>query len=295
MDWLIICENISHVPLFVESLEQYVQYCFVLCCVTLYCTVLYCTADGQEGEKFCLLSVAAVLQDVNVAADEVEEAEDDLAGSEEDFDDVDQAAADLGGGAAAAPSSASAAAAAGGGGGGTMGPAVQLLVSSCWTSVKEVSLLVATLARCLPLPSSKHTNTGQRQQQQLQPQGEPRGPPGRDSGGLSVAAAPSAPSGGCGAALAAVTAGSDILQVAQLTDMGDLLLSLLLSMKHNGAVEKSQAGFLGLAARLLQSSDPGLNGLPGRWLQRCLARVTEKGQCRDDIVRRSAGEARLAV
>eukprot|EP00775_Hariotina_reticulata_P011695 gene11694-11839_t len=71
--------------------------------------------------------------------------------------------------------------------------------------------------------------------------------------------------------------------------MGDLLLSLLLTMKHNGAVEKSQAGFLGLAARLLQSQDPGLNGLPSVWLQRCLARVDERGQCRDDIVRRSAG------
>jgi thyroid adenoma-associated protein len=41
--------------------------------------------------------------------------------------------------------------------------------------------------------------------------------------------------------------------------------------------------------RLLEESAPRLNQLPGEWLQLLLARLARPGQCRDDVVRRSAG------
>jgi hypothetical protein len=167
-------------------------------------------------------------QDVNIAANEVEEPDDDAA----DVEDEDAEAAVEG----AASSS-----------GGLSGPAVQLLISTCWTSWKEASLLIGTLARRLPLPTATSSSS--------------KGAAGR----------------------------CQLLTVAQLEQLGSLQLCQLLDMKHNGAVEKSQAGFIALAARLLESPEPSLNQLPRAWLERALGRVTAQGQSRDDITRRSAG------
>lgn len=151
------------------------------------------------------------------------------------------------------PAAAAAAAAAGGR---LSGPAVQLLISSCWTTWKETSLLIGTLAHRLPLPKSAAAGGG-------------------DTGGD--------------------TAGSNgkqqqVMECQQLEQLGSLQLSMLLSMKHNGAVEKGQAGFIALVERLLESPEPCLNQLPRVWLGRCLSRVLQPAQCRDDIVRRSAGQ-----
>lgn len=41
--------------------------------------------------------------------------------------------------------------------------------------------------------------------------------------------------------------------------------------------------------RVLKHADASLNTLPSQWLQQLLARVSEPGQSRDDIIRRSAG------
>jgi hypothetical protein len=189
-----------------------------------------------------------------LAADEVEE--DGDAGSDADLDDLDE----LHGEADTAGQEVHT------NGAVLSGPAIQLLITACWTSVKEVSLLIGTLARRLPLPGA---GLQQQQQQQL------------DASSDAAAAVNSSTS----------SSSSDMLQPQQLAQLGDLLLSLLLSMKHNGAVEKSQPGFLWLAEQLLQSPRGDLNSLPAGWLARCLARVTQPGQCRDDIVRRSAGES----
>jgi hypothetical protein len=187
---------------------------------------------------------------LNLAADEVEE--DGDAGIDADLDDLEELHCEADGAGQEVHTN----------GAVLSGPAIQLLITACWTSVKEVSLLIGTLARRLPLPgasSSNATTDGTQQQQQQQ-------------------------------AFAGSSSSSDMLQPQQLAQLGDLLLSLLLSMKHNGAVEKSQPGFLWLAEQLLQSPRGDLNSLPSDWLARCLARVQQLGQCRDDIVRRSAGE-----
>jgi hypothetical protein len=212
-------------------------------------------------------------QDVNVAANEVEEAEDDTF-SDTELDEpftaatasVAAAAATAAHGAGVGSSLAGAAAAAAAGG--LSGPAVQLLVSSCWTSWKEASLLIGTLAEMLPLPNS--TNAGGRTD--------------TTSGSSS-----SCKQNG----LQIQQQQQQLIECAELEQLGSLQLGMLLSMKHNGAVEKSQAGFITLLGRLLESPEGRLNQLPRAWLARCLDRVQEQGQCRDDIVRRSAGEYRM--
>jgi hypothetical protein len=66
----------------------------------------------------------------------------------------------------------------------------------------------------------------------------------------------------------------DILDVAQLQQVGGLLLQQLYRMKHNGAVEKTQIGLLTVCERLLRCSAPAINRLPGTWMQvRLLAAV----------------------
>jgi hypothetical protein len=191
---------------------------------------------------------------LNLAADEVEA--DGEAGSDADLDDLED---ELHCEPAAAGQEVHTSGAV------LSGPAIQLLITACWTSVKEVSLLIGTLARRLPLPGASSSSSAASDSTQEQQQ------PGSSS------------------------SSSDMLQPQQLAQLGDLLLSLLLSMKHNGAVEKSQPGLLWLSEQLLQSPRSDLNSLPAAWLARCLARVQQPGQCRDDIVRRSAGGTHFAT
>jgi hypothetical protein len=40
--------------------------------------------------------------------------------------------------------------------------------------------------------------------------------------------------------------------------MGEHFLQVLLAMKHNGAIDKTRAGFIALCDRLLRSQDPRL-------------------------------------
>jgi len=47
----------------------------------------------------------------------------------------------------------------------------------------------------------------------------------------------------------------EILDVGQLKMMGDHFLQVLLKMKHNGAIDKTRAGFTALCNRLLCSND----------------------------------------
>lgn len=60
----------------------------------------------------------------------------------------------------------------------------------------------------------------------------------------------------------------------------------MLAMKHNGTVEKAAIGMGMIASVLMHTASPALNALPVGWMDRCLGRVVEKGQCRDDVVRR---------
>ncbi|MEW5307274.1 MAG: hypothetical protein WDW36_009681 [Sanguina aurantia] len=115
---------------------------------------------------------------------------------------------------------------------------VQVVSSGCWTSMKEVGLMVGSLAQKLPMPGE-----GARQWANL----------------------------------------------CRLASLGGTLLSAMLAMKHNGTVEKAAIGMGMLASVLMHTASPALNALPGLWMDRCLARVVEAGQCRDDVTRRSSG------
>ena len=220
-----------------------------------------------------LTEVAAVAlpqleqQEMNVAAGEVGDDEgDDIADDVDGYDDDDNADDagddfnDEGGGQIIEDSGETgvpvAAVAAGLAGeqqqqqvAGELAPETQLLITASWTSLKEVCLLVGTLARCIALPGEQGGTQGgssvANQQQQQQ----------QDEGG-TAATDDSSSSTGCG-----------LLSVQHLQDMGELLLQLLLKIKHNGAVEKSQAGFIALCERLLQSPVQQLNQLPKTWLQ----------------------------
>jgi hypothetical protein len=227
------------------------------------------------------------LQDINVAANEVEEAEDE-GYSDTELDDAvpadsampaESAAAAV---AAAGAAESATAAAAEGVTARLSGPAVQLLISSCWTTWKEASLLIGALAGRLPLPKPTHTtNTNPSSSGTVGKQGA--GVPGTvpEQQDRTAAAA--------GGGTQQQQQQQQVIECEQLDQLGSLQLSMLLSMKHNGAVEKSQAGFITLVGRLLESPEPCLNLLPRVWLGRCLSRVQQPGQCRDDIVRRSAG------
>lgn len=47
-----------------------------------------------------------------------------------------------------------------------------------------------------------------------------------------------------------------LLDLKQLEKIGDHFLEVLLKMKHNGAIDKTRAGFSALCHRLLCSNDP---------------------------------------
>lgn len=79
----------------------------------------------------------------------------------------------------------------------------------------QVSLLLGTIIRKIPLPSSA----------------------------ASESADPSNASG-------------SVLDLKQLESMGNHFLEVLLKMKHNGAIDKTRAGFTALCNRLLCSDDP---------------------------------------
>lgn len=51
-------------------------------------------------------------------------------------------------------------------------------------------------------------------------------------------------------------ASGSVLDLEQLETIGNHFLEVLLKMKHNGAIDKTRAGFTALCNRLLCSNDP---------------------------------------
>lgn len=80
-----------------------------------------------------------------------------------------------------------------------------------------------------------------------------------------------------------------LLPTPTLEALGSMLLHALLEMKHTGAVDKCQAAFHAVCARLMHSPDPAAAALPLTWAHLVVDRLEAGGQCRDDIVRRSGG------
>ena len=80
-----------------------------------------------------------------------------------------------------------------------------------------------------------------------------------------------------------------LLEPTSLKACGEHLLHVLLSMKHNGAIEKTRVGLVCLGERLLQSSNPALSSLPATWLESLFKKLTSPEQGIKDLIRRSAG------
>ncbi|GAB4827317.1 hypothetical protein Ancab_034203 [Ancistrocladus abbreviatus] len=129
-------------------------------------------------------------------------------------------------------------------------PIEQIVMVGCWLAMKEVSLLLGTIIRKVPLPSI--TSFGDVE--------EPLG--------LKTAV---------------------VLDLKQLEAIGTHFLEVILKMKHNGAIDKTRAGFTALCNRLLCSNDPRLCQLTESWMEQLMKRTVAKGQTVDDLLRRSAG------
>lgn len=135
----------------------------------------------------------------------------------------------------------------------------QVVMVGCWLAMKEVSLLLGTIIRKIPLPTSS-----------LAP---------LENGDLASAVPNDSVVGNS----------ESVLDLKQLEKIGDHFLEVLLKMKHNGAIDKTRAGFSALCHRLLCSNDPRLCRLTESWMEQLMERTVAKGQTVDDLLRRSAG------
>ncbi|KAL2335520.1 hypothetical protein Fmac_016733 [Flemingia macrophylla] len=132
----------------------------------------------------------------------------------------------------------------------------QIVMVGCWLAMKEVSLLLGTIIRKVPLPSNSCPDSS-----------ELKGP-SVDTAGVSS---------------------DSVLDLEQLKTIGNHFLEVLLKMKHNGAIDKTRAGFTALCNRLLCSNDSRLHRLTESWMEQLMQRTVAKGQVVDDLLRRSAG------
>ncbi|XP_062106665.1 uncharacterized protein LOC133818005 isoform X2 [Humulus lupulus] len=137
------------------------------------------------------------------------------------------------------------------------GSSGQAVMVGCWLAMKEVSLLLGTVTRKIPLPVNAESL-------------DPEGISSNDDG-------------------FSVMTSSMMLEVKQLETIGNHFLEVLLKMKHNGAIDKTRAGFTALCNRLLCSNDPRLCQLTESWMEQLMERTVAKGQTVDDLLRRSAG------
>ena len=139
-----------------------------------------------------------------------------------------------------------------------MAPDAQLLVTGTWLTVKELSLLLAKIAQHIPMKGAinAYSDLGHKEQT------------ASDAGHVHDAFG---------------------LEVEDVKAMGTYFLEVLIKLKHNGAVDKSATAFQALSERLLHCRQQEYRSLPAAWLEVLLDRVKEPNQCRDDIIRRSAG------
>ncbi|TKY50274.1 Thyroid adenoma-associated protein-like [Spatholobus suberectus] len=132
----------------------------------------------------------------------------------------------------------------------------QIVMVGCWLAMKEVSLLLGTIIRKVPLSSNSCSDLSELEG------------PSVDTAGFSS---------------------DSVLDLEQLETIGNHFLEVLLKMKHNGAIDKTRAGFTALCNRLLCSNDSRLHRLTESWMEQLMQRTVAKGQVVDDLLRRSAG------
>ena len=99
----------------------------------------------------------------------------------------------------------------------------------------QVSLLLGTIIRKIPLPSNI--------------------PSDKSKAGDHFADASDVPSMTT-SDVPSMTTSDVMLDLKQLETIGKHFLEVLLKMKHNGAIDKTRAGFTALCNRLLCSNDP---------------------------------------
>ncbi|KAK9064790.1 hypothetical protein SSX86_016172 [Deinandra increscens subsp. villosa] len=124
-----------------------------------------------------------------------------------------------------------------------VGPSDQVVMVGCWLAMKEVSLLLGTIIRKVPLPTSDISSVND----------------------------------------------NVVLDFKQLETIGAHFLEVLMKMKHNGAIDKTRAGFTALCNRLLCSDNSRLSKLTESWMDQLMERTVAKEQTVDDLLRRSAG------
>ncbi|KAL5725456.1 hypothetical protein ACHQM5_008598 [Ranunculus cassubicifolius] len=140
------------------------------------------------------------------------------------------------------------------------GPSDQVVMVGCWLAMKEVSLLLGTITKKTPLPTCSSSDFSKT---------EKYIPDGCENVSMAVS--------------------NEILDLRQLESIGNHFLEVLLKMKHNGAIDKTRAGFTALCNRLLCSNDPRLCEMTESWMDQLMERTVAKGQTVDDLLRRSAG------
>ncbi|XP_010937104.1 uncharacterized protein [Elaeis guineensis] len=139
-------------------------------------------------------------------------------------------------------------------------PAEQVVMVGCWLAMKEVSLLLGTIIRKMPLPSCTLSDSS-----------------GQDYPHSNADE------------IECINMSDGMLDLVQLETIGNHFLQVLLKMKHNGAIDKTRAGFTALCNRLLCSNVPRLCNLTDSWMEQLMERTIAKGQTVDDLLRRSAG------
>ncbi|XP_076941377.1 uncharacterized protein LOC143610913 [Bidens hawaiensis] len=137
-----------------------------------------------------------------------------------------------------------------------VGPSAQVVMVGCWLAMKEVSLLLGTIIRKVPLPKSDILTEC--------------GLSSDSNGDVSMT-------------------DNVVLDFKQLETIGTHFLEVLMKMKHNGAIDKTRAGFSALCNRLLCSDNPRLGKLTESWMEQLMERTVAKDQTVDDLLRRSAG------
>lgn len=164
-------------------------------------------------------------------------------------------------------------------GGEALGPRAQVINTACWQTSKEAALLLGGLAQALPIGGGRAMPDAVLRWRGDNPaaclHSRPRRP-------LITASPPAA-------------GPAALLSAEQLSFMAEHLTHTLCTLKHNGAVDKTQQGFAALCERLLRLPDPALRQLPQRCLLQLLAHMRRPGQGRGDIVRRSGGWAGCAL
>ncbi|KAK9114150.1 hypothetical protein Syun_020947 [Stephania yunnanensis] len=134
----------------------------------------------------------------------------------------------------------------------------QVVMVACWLAMKEISLLLGTITRKIPLPSCSSLDSIKCSDSVFKEMSSRESP-------------------------------DNILDFEQLEAIGSHFLEVLLKMKHNGAIDKTRAGFTALCNRLLCSNDPRLCQMTESWMDQLMERTIAKGQTVDDLLRRSAG------